>query len=375
MIYLDHHATTPLDPRVREMMEPYFIGDFGNPHSRDHRIGWRAGDAVENARLQIAEAIGARASEIIFTSGATEANNLALHGFRGSVLATGMEHPSVLNAGVASIMRVGSDGLVEPAQVAAAIRPETRLVSVALVNHEVGVVQPIADIAQACRERGVTLHADCAQALGKVPIDVTDLGVDLASFSAHKTYGPMGIGALFIRQRVEIKPLLRGGDQEMGLRAGTVPLPLAVGFGAAARIADREVDVESARIAGLRDRLLERLKAGIAGLSVNGSMATRIAGNLNLTLPAVDAETMLLALPDIAMSTGSACASGSNRPSPALAAIGVGPEAAARSLRICLGRFTHEEEIERAGEMIISAWRRLMAAEAPSARVRIDDAL
>jgi cysteine desulfurase len=363
VIYFDHHATTPLDPRVREVMEPYFTTAFGNPHSRDHRIGWRAGEAVEAARADIASAVGADASEIIFTSGATEANNLALRGIDGEILSVPIEHPSVLNTTAPSTVMVGSDGLVDPADIAAAIRSDTKLVSIALVNHEIGVIQPIAEIAQVCHAEGVLVHTDCAQALGKVTIDLGALGVDLASFSAHKAYGPMGIGGLFVRRGVELKPLITGGGQEMGLRAGTVPLPLAVGFGLAARFARQEVEADTARIGLLRDHLIARLRIGIPGLSVNGSMNARIAGNLNLTVPTVDAEALLLEIPDVAMSAGSACASGSTAPSQVLAAIGLTPNAAARSLRLCLGRFTRDREVERAANAIISAWRRLAAPQ------------
>lgn len=343
-------------------MEPYFTAGFGNPHSRDHCIGWRAGEAVERSRAEVAEAVGADASEIIFTSGATEANNLALQGIGGPILTTPIEHPSVLNAANAATVSVRSDGLVDPAAIANALGRETRIVSIALVNHEIGVIQPIAEIARVCRERGVLVHTDCAQALGKLRLDVTGLGVDLASFSAHKAHGPMGIGALFIRRGVEITPLFKGGGQEMGLRAGTVPLPQAVGFGAAARIARQEVEVDESRIGRLRNLMLERSREGIPGLVVNGSMSARVAGNLNLTLPALDAEALLLALPGIAMSTGSACASGSDTPSPVLTALGLGPQETARSLRICLGRFTGDDEIHRAADMLVSAWRRLAAS-------------
>jgi cysteine desulfurase len=359
MIYLDHHATTPLDPRVWEEMAPYFMARFGNPHSREHAIGWRASDAVEAARQEVAHAVGADSSEIIFTSGATEANNLALQGVGGSVLTTALEHPSVGNVTTAIKVRVESDGLVDPAMLAKTINRDTRVVSVALVNHEIGVIQPIASITRICHDLGVMVHTDCAQALGKLPINVHELGVDLASFSAHKAYGPMGIGALYIRRGVEISPLFQGGGQEMGLRAGTVPLPLAVGFGVAARLASQENMADSIRINRLRDLLLDRLRDGIDGLVVNGSMDARINGNLNLCLPAIDAESLLLELPEIAMSTGSACASGLDAPSQVLSAIGLSSTEVTRSLRLCLGRFTTEEEVKSAADRIISTSERL----------------
>lgn len=339
-------------------MEPFWGPAFGNPHSRDHAIGWRAGEAVDAARVGIANAIGGTASEVIFTSGATEANNLAIRGIGGETIASAIEHPSVL-AAARNILPVGPDGLLDPGSVTDSLGPETRLLSVALVNHEIGVIQPIADIAGVCRERGVLLHADCAQALGKVPVDVAALGVDLASFSAHKAYGPMGIGALFVRAGLSVSPILSGGGQEMGLRPGTVPLPLAVGFAEAAAIAAQEVAGDRVRISRLRDQLLARLVDGIPGLRINGSLAARVAGNLNVTLPEVDAETMMLEMPDVAISSGSACASGASEPSLVPRALGLGVDAASRSLRICLGRFTTEAEIDRAGAMLVAAWRRL----------------
>lgn len=359
MIYLDHHATTPLDPRVRAAMLPYFGGQFGNPHSRDHAGGWRAGAAVDKARQDFALAINAEPGEIIFTSGATGVNNTALRGIAGDVLASPIEHPSVLNARDITTFPIGEDGLIDPNCLTGAIGSSARMVSVGLVNHEIGVIQPIAEIAWVCHERDILLHVDCAQALGKIAVDVTALGIDLASFSAHKAYGPMGIGALFIRRGVEVTPLITGGGQEMGVRAGTVPLPLAVGFAAAATIAARDVGDDQRRLAGLRDVLLAKLRAGIPGLAVNGSVTARIAGNLNLILPHIDAEDFTLALTDVAISTGSACASGSNEPSSVLAAIGLDPNAAARSIRLCLGRYTTAEETGHAAEAMIAAWRKL----------------
>ena len=340
-------------------MDPFLGVAFGNPHSRDHAVGWRAAEAVDAARGKIARAIGATAGEIIFTAGATEANNLAIRGIGGPVVTTAIEHPSVLKASAATIVPVGPTGALDPRVVADAITSQTRLVSVALVNHEIGVIQPIAEIARICRARGVMLHADCAQALGKVALDVAALGLDMASFSAHKAYGPMGIGALFIRAGVALSPIMLGGGQEMGLRAGTVPLPLAVGFGEAARIACRDVAADGARTAGLRDQLLARLAAGIPGLRVNGSLIARVPGNLNFTVPGVEAEAMMLEVPEIALSAGSACASGSPEPSAVLRALGLGSDAASRSLRLCLGRFTTALEVEQAGAALAAAWQKL----------------
>lgn len=361
-IFLDHNATTPLDPRVKEAMDSFLEGGPGNPHSVSHALGWRAREAVDEARRQVAGLIGARPEEIIFTSGATEANNLAVQGavegHQGEVLCSAIEHPSVLEPvrHLASrgfrcgTIPVSAEGLVDPAALAERRTGDTLLVAVMAANNEIGTLQPVAEIGRLCRARGIQFHCDAAQAAGKTPLDVAGIGCDFMSLSAHKLYGPMGIGALYIRQGTQLSPLMQGGAQERALRPGTVPAPLAVGFGEAARLAAAEMEDEAARLRGLRDRLLEKLRAALPGLQVNGSLEHRLAGNLNLRIEGADAEDWLLNCPGLALSTGSACASGRQAPSETLQALGLSVEEAAASIRIGLGRFTTKEEIERAAE-------------------------
>lgn len=372
-IYLDHQATTPVDPRVLEAMLPYFGERFGNAASRTHRYGWEADDAVKAARARIAAWLGAASpTEIVFTSGATEANNLALKGAlaasadRGRHLViSAIEHPSVRDAarfladtGRAEVteVAVSADGLVDPAAVEAAMREDTVLVSVMHANNEVGTVQPLAEIAALCRTRGVLFHTDAVQSAGKIPFDVEALQVDLASVSAHKTYGPKGVGALFVRRRgprVRLVPLLHGGGHERGRRSGTLPVPLIVGFGEAAALAAALREEEAARLGRLRDRLLERVRGGLEGVRVNGSLERRLPGNLNLSFEGVDGEALLLALRDLAVSSGSACASATPEPSHVLRAMGVPDDLAHGSIRFGLGRGTTEAEIERAGALVV----------------------
>ena len=373
VIYLDYQATAPPDGRVVEAMAPYWRDGFGNPHAVNHRIGWAAKEAVAAARRDVAALAGADPDEIVFTSGATEANNLALLGAvsdGGHVIAAASEHPSVLSClnaledggAAATFLPVGPDGLLDPDDLRRALRPETRLVSVMAANNEIGVLQPLAEIGTPCRAAGTLFHCDAAQAFGKVPIDLAT--VDLLSVSAHKMHGPMGIGALYVRRSVRLRPLIRGGGQERGLRAGTLPTPLCVGFGEACRIAAAERTAEAERVARLRDRLLDGLRALVPGLRVNGSLARRLPGNLNVALPGVDAEALLLDLPGLALSTGSACATGQGGPSHVLRAIGLPDELAHGSLRFGLGRFTGEAEIDRALAMIGAALSRLGPAQA-----------
>ena len=373
VIYLDYQATAPPDGRVVEAMAPYWRDGFGNPHAVNHRIGWAAKEAVAAARRDVAALAGADPDEIVFTSGATEANNLALLGAvsdGGHVIAAASEHPSVLSCldaledggAAATFLPVGPDGLLDPDDLRRALRPETRLVSVMAANNEIGVLQPLAEIGTLCRAAGALFHCDAAQAFGKVPIDLA--AVDLLSVSAHKMHGPMGIGALYVRRSVRLRPLIRGGGQERGLRAGTLPTPLCVGFGEACRIAAAERTAEAERVARLRDRLLDGLRALVPGLRVNGSLARRLPGNLNVALPGVDAEALLLDLPGLALSTGSACATGQSGPSHVLRAIGLPDELAHGSLRFGLGRFTGEAEIDRALAMIGAALSRLGPAQA-----------
>ncbi len=384
-IYLDYQASTPCDPRVLEIMLPFFGERFGNPHSVSHRHGWDAEAAVERARGQVAELIGAEAREIVFTSGATEANNLAVKGAarflkerRPHVISCVTEHKCVLESvrrlekeGVrVTWLPVGGDGLVDLSRLAAALDEETALVSIMAVNNEVGVIQPIAEIGALCREHGVLFHTDAAQAAGKIPLDVEAMKIDLLSISGHKMYGPMGLGALYVRRRprVRLEPLFDGGGQERGMRSGTLPGPLCVGLGAACAIAGREMATEAERLTGLRDRLLNALQARLSGVSVNGATDRRLPGNLNLSFAGVEAEALMQAMPGLSVSSGSACTSASVEPSYVLRALGLSDAAARASVRIGLGRPTTEAEIDAAAEIIVAAVSRLRAGYAAVAQ-------
>jgi cysteine desulfurase len=367
-VYLDHHATTPLDPRVLEAMLPYLTERFGNPHSAQHAYGWAAEQGVERARAQLAGLIGARPEEIVFTSGATEANNLAIRGVaaragdRRHVVTCATEHPCVLETCRAlrrdtfdvSELPVQPDGLLDLDRLCAALRPDTALVSIMTANHEIGVLQPLAEIGKLCRERGILLHTDAAQAAGRVPLDVAALGVDLMSLSAHKLYGPKGIGALYVRRGLRLAPLLAGGSQERGLRPGTLPTPLCVGFGTACALTQAEMDAEAARVRALRDRLYEGLRRALPEIRLNGAAEPRLANNVNLCLPGVDAEDLLAGLPELALSTGAACASATQEPSPVLRALGLSDEDIQGSMRIGLGRTSTAAEVEFAIERIVA---------------------
>jgi cysteine desulfurase len=363
-IYLDNQATTPCDPRVVQAMLPFFTERFGNAHSAEHAMGQDAEDAVETARAQLAALIGAEPREIVFTSGATEANNIAIKGAarfalsrgteRRRVITVATEHKCVLDS-VADLraegfdpvlLPVGPDGLVDPALLEHALAEPTLLVSIMAANNETGVLQDLPRLAALARAAGALFHTDAAQALGKVPFDVA--GIDLASFSAHKLYGPKGVGALYVRRRprARLAPLFSGGGQERGLRSGTLPTPLLVGFGEACRIAGEEMAAESVRLADLRDRLLDGLAERLPGLRVNGSMAHRLPGNLNLALPQAEALAVMRANPALCVSTGSACSSAEVAPSYVLAAMGLDAAVAARSLRVGLGRFTSPADVD-----------------------------
>ncbi len=377
-IYLDNQATTPCDPRVVTAMLPYFSEAFGNPHSAEHALGREAEAAVERARAEVAALIGASPREIIFTSGATESNNLAIKGAarfaarmgspKRRVITVATEHKCVLEAtrdlaeeGFEPVfLPVAPDGRLDPAALGAALATPTLLVSVMAANNETGVLHDIATLATLARDCGALFHTDAAQAAGKIPLDVAAQGIDLLSISGHKLYGPKGIGALYVRHRprVRLAPLISGGGQERGLRSGTLPAPLIVGFGEACRIARAEMAAETARLAALRDRLLARLRAAIPGIALNGSREHRLAGNLNLAFPGARAETLLADLPDLCLSTGSACSSAAIEPSYVLRAMGIAPEIAAASLRIGIGRFTSAAEIDTAAEMLIAAHAR-----------------
>ncbi len=379
-IYLDYHASTPVDPRALGAMLPYFSEHFGNAASKTHPFGWKADDAVEAGRRQVAALIGASAKEIVFTSGATESNNLALKGVahasrsRGNHIVTlTTEHKAVLDSchhleeeGFAvTYLGVGRDGLVDLDALRDAITDRTILVSVMTANNEIGVLQPIAAIGAIARERGVLVHTDAVQAIGKVPFDVSELPVDLASMTAHKTYGPKGVGALYVRRgdvKLELEPLLDGGGHERGLRSGTLNVPGIVGFGKAAEIAKAEMANESPRLAVLRDRLLGALRAEVSDLHVNGSLDARLPHNLNVSFPGVPGESLLLGIDDICVSAGSACSSGSEEPPYVLKALGMDADLARASIRFGLGRYTTEEEIDYTASKVAAVVRQLRQA-------------
>lgn len=362
-IYMDYSATTPVDPRVRDAMIPWLSEHFGNPASRSHAYGWEAGDAVERARAEVAALVGADAREIIWTSGATESDNLAIKGAahfyqtRGKHLITvKTEHKAVLDT-MRELERQGfevtyldvqENGLFDPETFAAAIREDTILASVMLVNNEIGVIQPIETLGRICREKNVVFHVDAAQAAGKVDIDLSALPVDLMSLSAHKIYGPKGIGALYVRRkpRVRLEAQMHGGGHERGLRSGTLPTHQIVGMGEAFRLAREEMAAENARVRALRDRLLAGLQAGMEHIYVNGDMEQRVAHNLNISFAYVEGESLMMAVKDIALSSGSACTSASLEPSYVLRALGRSDELAHSSIRFSLGRFTTQEEVD-----------------------------
>lgn len=377
-IYLDYQATTPTDPRVVEAMLPFFHERFGNPHSGQHGFGQDAEAAVERARAQIAELIAAEPREIVFTSGATESNNLAIKGAarfrkveRPHVVTLESEHKCVLEScrrleseGIrVTTLPVRANGLIDLDVLAAAVTEETALVSIMAVNNEIGVVQPLAEIGALCRERGAHFHSDAAQAAGKIPLDVNAMAIDLLSISGHKMYGPKGIGALYVRRRprVRLEPLFDGGGQERGFRSGTLAAPLCVGLGEAGAIARREMAEEGARLEALRDKLLQALTSRLEGVSLNGDPDRRIPGNLNLSFAGLDGEALMAAMPELAVSTGSACTSASVEASYVLRAIGLPDERAKASLRIGLGRETTEAEVTAAADIIVAAVTRLRA--------------
>lgn len=374
-VYMDYQASTPLDPRVFDVMRPYLEGpgSVGNPHATDHAYGWEAEAAISEARAMIARLIAADTDEIVFTSGATEANNLALLGAaraappeRCEVVISAIEHKCVLAVGRAlteegftlRIAPVRADGVVDLDALAALIGPATAIVSVMAVNNETGVGQPVSAVGALCRAAGALLHSDAAQALAVESVDVDSWNVDLLSMSAHKAYGPKGIGALYIRRerRSRLRPIMFGGGQEEGLRPGTLPTPLCVGFGEACDILSKDRAVEAERLRVLRDRLLDLLRAQIPDLAVNGTMGHRHPGNLNVRVPGVEAELLLAAArPMLAAATGSACTSGLIEPSHVLTALGLNAYEAAESVRLSLGRFTEEVDVEVAASAFAAA--------------------
>ena len=378
-VYLDHHATTPVDARVLEAMLPFFGPKFGNAASRSHSFGWEAETAVELARKRVAQLAGAAPREMVFTSGATESDNLALKGTieayrsKGNHLVTmATEHKAVLDAARRlerqgcrlTVLPPRRDGLLSLDRLREAIFPETVLVSVMLANNEIGVIQPVREIGAICRERGVLFHCDAAQAFGKVSIRVEDDHIDLMSVSAHKMYGPKGIGGLYVRRRnprVQLAAQMDGGGHEFGMRAGTLNVPAIVGFGEACAICAREMAEEAVRLAALRDRLQTAIEAGLDRVYVNGSMEHRLPGNLNMSFAGVTGDSLLMSLPDVALSTGSACTSATVESSYVLKALGVGDDLSHSSLRFGLGRFNTAEEVDYVARRVVEAVRRLRA--------------
>ncbi|HWJ57395.1 MAG TPA: cysteine desulfurase family protein [Vicinamibacterales bacterium] len=388
MIYLDAHATTPVDPRVLDAMLPFLRDQVGNASSLDHAAGRRTRDAVDAARRQVAAVIGASHKDIVFTSGATEADNLAIKGVADSapdrsnrrgdhIVTVATEHRAVLDTcrhlaarGCrVTVLPVGADGLIDPAAVEAALEPRTILVSVMAANNEIGVLQPLAAIGRLTRARGILFHTDAAQAFGRIPLDVNAMGIDLLSISAHKIHGPQGVGALYVRTRqpaVHLAPLFDGGGHERGLRPGTLNAPGIVGLGAASSIAATEMVAEAVRLSSLRDRLLDGLRAAIDGVHVNGSLAHRLPHNLNVSIDGAD-ETLASRLDGLAVSAGSACASGSIEPSYVLRALGVPAARAHGTLRFGLSRFTTAAEIDQAIAIVRDGVERLRAERSTQA--------
>jgi cysteine desulfurase len=377
-IFMDNHSTTPVDQRVVEEMLPYFTTKFGNAASKSHKFGWEAEEAVETARQRIARVIGGMdGKEIVLTSGATESDNLAIKGAadfykdKGNhIITTTIEHKAVLDTCKrlekkgyeVTYLQVGGDGLVDPNDVARAIRPRTILVSVMLANNEIGTVQPLESIGRITRDRGVLFHTDAVQGIGKVDFDVQRMNVDLASLSAHKIYGPKGVGALYVRRsrpRVRLVAEMDGGGHERGMRSGTLAVPLIVGFGKACDLLVHEGRAESARVRTLRDRLRARVMDRLDEVYINGSMEHRLPGNLNLSFKFVEGEGLMMAIKDVAVSSGSACTSSSLEPSYVLRSLGVGDELAHSSIRFGIGRFNTEEQVDYVADLVVEKVSRL----------------
>ncbi|MBV8051754.1 MAG: IscS subfamily cysteine desulfurase [Acidobacteriaceae bacterium] len=376
-IYMDNHATTATDPRVLEAMLPYFGEKFGNAASRSHSFGWVADQAVETARTQVAKLIGAATNEIVFTSGATESDNLAIKGVAEShrekgnhIITVVTEHKAVLDSCKhlekygyrATYLPVQKDGLIDLQQLIHAIGEKTILVSIMAANNEIGVLQPIAEIGKICHQRGVIFHTDAAQAVAKIPIDVNKQNIDLMSIAGHKIYGPKGVGALYVRRKdpeVNLSALIDGGGHEHGMRSGTLNVPGIVGLGKACAIASEEMPKEACHLAGLRNRFRDKILAAIPNVHVNGSMEQRLPGNLNLSFGGVEGESLMLGLDGIAVSSGSACTSAKVDPSYVLKAIGCDDELATSSIRFGLGRFTTEGEVDYVADRVIQTVRQL----------------
>jgi len=375
-IYMDYHATTPVDPRVLETMLPYFHEEFGNAASRSHVFGWRAEEAVERAREEVAKLIGAQGKEIVWTSGATESDNLAIKGVaefykdRGSHIITAVtEHKAVLDTCkrlekqgfTVTYLPVDVDGRVSPQAVAAAMTDRTILVSLMLANNEIGTVNPVAEIGAIVKKGGAFFHIDAVQGVGKIPFDVNTSHADLVSLSAHKMYGPKGVGALYVRRkpRVRLVPIIDGGGHERGMRSGTLNVTGIVGFAKAAELCRLEMEEEGKRVLGLRERLRKGIEARVPSTTVNGSLEHRLPGNLNISFAFVEGEAMMMSLKDVAVSSGSACTSASLEPSYVLRALGVPEEMAHTSIRFGLGRFSTEEEVDYVVDLVAEKTKRL----------------
>jgi cysteine desulfurase len=376
-IFMDNHSTTPMDPRVLEAMLPYFVEKFGNAASRNHAFGWEAEKAVDQAREQIAHLIHCDPKEIIFTSGATESDNLALKGVaemyreKGNHIITAVtEHKAVLDTCKrlekmgyeVTYLPVRADGMVDPEAVKGEITEKTILISIMMANNEIGVIQPVAEIGKIAKERGVIFHCDAAQGVGKIPVDVQAMGIDVMALSAHKMYGPKGIGALYVRKknpRVRIAPMMDGGGHERGMRSGTLNVPGIVGFGKACELCEKEMVEESARLTRLREKLKGGILKGLDEVYLNGHPTQRLPGNLNMSFAYVEGESLLMGLKEIALSSGSACTTATLEPSYVLRSLGVGSDLAHSSLRFGLGRFNTEEEVDYAVQRVVETVRRL----------------
>ena len=376
-IYMDNHATTPMDPRVLEEMLPYFTDKFGNAASRNHSFGWAAEEGTETARERIAKLVGATTKEIIFTSGATESDNLAIKGVaemyreKGNHIITAVtEHKAVLDTCKrlekygyrVTYLPVQKDGLIDLDDLKRAMDDKTILVSIMFANNEIGVLQPVAEIGKLCHERGVIFHTDATQAIGKVPVDVIKQNIDLASISGHKMYGPKGVGALYVRRknpRVQISAIIDGGGHERGMRSGTLNVPGIVGLGKACAIALEDMPQESCRLAGLRNRLRDRIMGRLDETFINGSMEHRLPGNLNISFAYVEGESLLMGINDVAVSSGSACTSATLEPSYVLKALGTGDDLAHSSIRFGIGRFNTEAEVDYVADRVIETVERL----------------
>ena len=377
-IFMDNHSTTPMDPRVLEAMLPYFVEKFGNSASRNHAFGWEAEEAVENARKQIARLIHADSKEIVFTSGATESDNLAIKGVvemyheKGDhIITSSTEHRAVLDTCKAleskrgvkvTYLPVDKAGMVSPDDVRNAITEKTILITIMMANNEIGTINPIKEIGKIAKEKGILFHCDATQGVGKIPVDVQDMGIDVMSFSAHKVYGPKGIGALYVRKkapRVRIAAQMDGGGHERGMRSGTLPVPMIVGFGKAVELCEQEMPTESKRLSAMRDRLQIAITSKLEEVYLNGHPTQRLPNNLNLSFAYVEGESLLMGLKEIALSSGSACTSATLEPSYVLRALGVGSDLAHSSIRFGLGRFNTDEEVDYVAKRIIEVVTKL----------------